>query len=202
MSEGQQRDLTCTRCKEAVGENETYCRNCGALFVDPLICSVHHSTPAEGVCVICAKPYCNECGGAVNNIFLCDADADCEIAEGMVRVFGSFDNVQAQYATTCLQQAGFNPFLYSRVRNPGADIVAFTAQRNYGSFPIGELKVLIPFHEALAAEKVLADVIVAERADLPQHVVDATGAVGIAVAVDVEAAILSRDRDEIGRAHV
>ena len=154
MKHSENADLTCGRCGHPVRGADTYCMNCGALFVDSLRCSVHPVVEAEGVCVICAKPFCKECGGESDKIFRCDAHfAEYEIQEGMARVFGSTDNVQAQYVTSCLTQAGLHPFLYSRLFNPGADLVAITGPRNFGRHPVVELKVLVPFAEALEARK-------------------------------------------------
>ena len=151
-----QSDLTCERCGQPVAQNDEFCRNCGALFSDQLRCSVHPSVEAAGVCVICSKPFCKTCGGDANKIFFCDPHfAEYEIHEGMARVFGCTDNVQAQFATTCLEQAGFHPFLYTRMFNPGADLVAVTGPRNFGRHPIMELKVLVPFIEVLKAKKTL-----------------------------------------------
>lgn len=147
--------LVCGRCEEPVTQRDTFCRNCGALFSDDLFCANHKSIHAEGVCVICSKPYCKKCGGDVQKVFLCDEHSDLEIAEGMVRVFGSTDNVQAQFATTCLKQTGYHPFLYSRMFNPGADKVSITPVRNWGNHPIVEQKVLVPFSEFMKASKEL-----------------------------------------------
>lgn len=76
----------------------------------------------------------------------------------MARVFGCFDNVHAQYVTTTLEQAGYHPFLYSRMFNPGADLVSISGMvRNYGNHPIVELKVLVPFPEVLRATESLKE---------------------------------------------
>jgi hypothetical protein len=158
MAESQDSDLTCERCGQSVAQDAVFCRSCGALFSDQPRCSVHHSVEAAGVCVICSKPFCKDCGGDVKKIFLCDSHfAEYEIYEGMARVFGCTDNVQAQFVTTCLEQAGFHPFLYSRMFNPGADLVALTGPRNFGRYPIVELKVLLPFSEVLNAKKTLSE---------------------------------------------
>ena len=85
-------------------------------------------------------------------VFVCDPHWQYEIQEGMARVFGCLDNVQAQYVTSLLEQAGYHPFLYSRIFNPNADMVAVTkVPRNFGNHPIAEMKVLVPFAEVLAA---------------------------------------------------
>src|SRR5205814_2059774 len=129
-------------------------------FADHLVCANHGAVPAEGVCVMCSKPYCRNCGEDTEGVFLCDPHSMYEICEGMARVFGSTDNVQSQYMKTCLEQAGFHPFLYSRRFNPGADLVSIAGiVRNYGNHPIVELKVLVPFAEALLAEKTVQDLL-------------------------------------------
>jgi hypothetical protein len=155
MKKNQKPKLTCGRCKISVQKKDMYCRNCGGLFSDTLYCVKHSSQHADGVCVICDKPYCNSCGAETNNIYLCDGHSGCEIAEGMARVFGSTDYVQVQFAFTCLQQSGYHPFLYSRLFNPVADKVAITALRNFGNHPIEEQKILVPFSEVLSAVKEL-----------------------------------------------
>ena len=155
MKKFQQAKLMCGRCNEPVRQEETFCSKCGGLFSDTISCNKHKSIDAEGVCVICSKPFCGTCGADVNKIFLCNSHSDYEIVEGMARVFGSTDNVRTQFATTCLKQAGYHPFLYSRQFNPGADKVAVTAVRNFGNHPIVELKVLVPFFEVLKAIKEL-----------------------------------------------
>jgi hypothetical protein len=149
-------DFFCSRCKQPAASADTFCRHCGALFTDGIYCSNHPSVPAEGMCVICSKACCKKCGGDSNVVFLCDSHWTYEIEEGMARVFGCTDNVQAQYVTTCLEQAGYHPFLYSKRFNPGADIVSIQRMtRNYGNHPIVELKVLVPFSEVLGAENTL-----------------------------------------------
>ena len=149
-------DLNCDRCGQPVAQEDEFCKNCGALFSEHLRCAVHPSVEASGVCVICSRPFCKHCGGEENRVFLCDPHFDeYEIHEGMARVFGSTDNVLAQFVETCLKQAGFHPFLYSRMFNPGADLVAISVPRNFGRHPIVELKVLLPFNEVLASKQTL-----------------------------------------------
>ena len=147
--------LKCSRCEEPINQKDTFCKNCGGLFSDDLLCVNHKSIKAEGVCVICSKPFCKKCGVEVHKVFLCDKHSDLEITEGKVRVFGSTDNVRTQFAVTCLKQAGYHPFHYSRLFNPVGDKVSITALRNFGNHPIEEQKILIPFPEFIKASKEL-----------------------------------------------
>ncbi len=152
--------FTCSDCGESVLEQVFFCSHCGSIFSNTVCCSIHSTSPADGGCVICSKPFCKECGGKVNHIYLCTTHEVYETYEGMARVAGCTDNVQAQFLTKCLEQAGFHPFLYSRYFNPGADIVAIEKiYRVYGEHPIVELKILVPFQEVLGAEVVLDEIL-------------------------------------------
>ncbi len=156
----QQTDFVCTKCQSDASATDTFCRNCGALFSDAIFCVNHGTMTAAGVCVICSQACCKKCGGNKNGVFLCDLHWEYEIHEGLARVFGSIDNVQAQYVTSCLEQAGYHPFLYSRRFNPGAGMIDTWVRvgiRNYGKHPIVEMKVLVPFSEVLRAEKSLTE---------------------------------------------
>jgi hypothetical protein len=139
---------------------DTFCSNCGTLLFDGISCTHHPSVAAKGVCVICSTPCCKKCGKKSCGVFLCDAHWDYEILEGMARVFGCTDNVQAQFVTACLAQAGYHPFLYSRIANPPADLVGFPKlARGYGAgnHPIPEQRVLVPFGEVLKAQMTLLE---------------------------------------------
>ncbi len=158
MGKSQPSEYSCPRCEAELSEQDQFCPSCGALFADGLFCANHQSTPADGVCVICSKPFCSKCGKASNGIFLCDPHWGYEIQEGMARVFGTMDNVEAQRVTSVLEQAGFHPFLYSRLFNPTADLVAIGGiVRGYGAGnrPIPEQRVFVPFGEVLRAQKTL-----------------------------------------------
>ena len=158
MPDRQDSEFKCERCGSDVKDEDQFCPSCGAIFKEGLVCFRHNSTPAEGVCVICSKPYCHHCGALVNKIFLCDPHSEYECYEGMARVFGHFDNLQAQPATNCLSQTGLHPFLYSRHVNPLPDRPMTAIPRLYGRHTIAEMKVLVPFAEVLEAEKVLSEV--------------------------------------------
>ncbi len=157
MTEDNTTGFACDQCGEPAGKDDTFCKNCGALFAENLVCVNHPSAPAAGVCLICSKPFCKRCGEKSQGVFLCDPHSFYETQEGMARVYGTFDNVQAQYVTSLLEQAGFHPFFYSRIFNPGPDLVALNAPRNFGNYPPGEMKVLVPYGEVLKAEEMLRE---------------------------------------------
>lgn len=165
MDTSQQSEYSCTQCDAAVSDQDKFCANCGALFTDDWFCTNHQSTAAEGICVICTKPFCKKCGKRSENVFLCDPHQGYEIQEGMARVFGTMDNVEAQRVTSYLQQAGYHPFLFSRIYNPNADLVAIGGIiRGFGvgNHPIPEQRVFVPFGEVLRAQKKLHELGVKE----------------------------------------
>jgi hypothetical protein len=155
MEKSKKSKLTCRRCNISVGKKDTFCPNCGGIFSDDVCCTKHKSVHAEGVCVICSKPFCAKCGMDGEKVFLCNMHSEYETFEGMARVFGSMDNVRAQFADTCLKQAGYHPFMYTRKYNPVADKVSITPLRNFGNHPDIEQKILVPFSEVLKAVKEL-----------------------------------------------
>ena len=150
-------DLTCEDCGCEVSGKDAFCPECGGIFTSPTFCATHPGVEAEGVCVICHTGFCAACGSRVSKLFLCNIHSRYEIMEGKARVFGSLDNVQAQYATRCLEHAGLHPFFYSRRYNPGPAVNPFFAWRLFGNHVIQELKVFVPFSEVQDAEKILVE---------------------------------------------
>jgi hypothetical protein len=155
MSEQPNTTLKCGQCSNAVKESDDHCHNCGAMFKEGFVCIHHRSRAAVGVCVICKRPFCDECGSDVMNVFFCSYHSNYEFHEGMPRVFGHTDNVLVQHVTQCLQQAGFHPFLFSRWFSPSADFARWIPFRTYGRTRAVDLKVLVPFSEVIDAEKTL-----------------------------------------------
>ena len=158
MSTEDDDQLMCSRCSNRAKAEDDFCPHCGELFTDGIRCSQHPQLPASGVCIICALPFCDECGGAVVGHFLCAHHDSYEIYEGMVRVYGGLDDVAAQYAQSCLEQSGLHPVLYCR-RQPkgGARFVSalYAAAGDYDGHIVNEIKVMVPCSEVEEAERVL-----------------------------------------------
>jgi hypothetical protein len=160
MASHEPSDSECSHCGGTVTAASQFCPWCGSVFTDNLFCPHHPTDAAVGVCVICSQPCCAKCGGETVGVFLCDTHWQYETHEGMARVYGTIDNVQAQYVTSCLEHAGLHPFLYTRHFNPGPGMINSWARagiRNYGNHTIIELKVLVPFAEVHRAEEVLTE---------------------------------------------
>ncbi len=161
MEESENNTLFCTNCNNPVKEDDDFCPECGSLFIDGVYCENHSENLAEGVCVICSTPYCRKCGAMSNNHFLCNSHDAYEIYEGMARVYGTLDEITAQYAKSCLENEGFHPVLFSREQLYGGQRFVFkhfTSSESLGSI-VSEIKIMVPFQEVLEAEKVLCRII-------------------------------------------
>ncbi len=151
--------VTCRRCQNKVQIDDDFCPNCGELIARDTRCELHSSKPADGVCIICTKPCCSECGHWVNGRFLCNEHDDIEIYEGMARAFGTSDPVQVEHAKDSLERADFHPFVYSRKASPlsvgGPDYSMFRASGEYNGHLINEYKLMVPCQEYPEAIKLL-----------------------------------------------
>lgn len=159
--ESDDNSLVCPVCTEEVEEDDEYCPECGELFTEGIMCNAHPSQRAAGVCVVCAIPFCEQCGGKVNGRFLCDEHSTTEIYEGLARVFGDSDAVQVEFAKTTLEEAGLHPFLFSRKASPlsmgGPDYTLFRASGEYDGHIINEFKLMVPLQEVIAAKAKLRE---------------------------------------------
>jgi hypothetical protein len=151
MTENQQPGTTCSGCGGEVENEAAFCPNCGGLFNDTLSCCNHPSEEADGVCVICRRPYCSDCATWVGQHYLCDPHAEYEIYEGMARIFSSPDATAAEMTSRSLEEGGFHPFLVIRSRTSGPRLTRPISARQSGP----EI-VLVPFGEVIDAEKFLA----------------------------------------------
>jgi hypothetical protein len=161
MDESEFEILTCEICNNPVKDDDDYCPECGALFIEEVFCDNHNNISAEGVCIICSLPFCKECGTIINNHFLCDHHSNYEIYEGMVRVFGSLNDVSVQYAKSCLEQDGLHPVLFCRHQPLGGQRFVFSlfeAEGDYLGNLVNEIKLMVPFQELIKAEDILKSV--------------------------------------------
>lgn len=158
--------FVCPHCDNDVNKDDDFCPNCGTIFIDNLYCNNHKDKPAKGVCVICSVPYCKKCGLRVNDHFLCNNHSDYEIYEGMARVFGTLDDVIAQFAKDCLEKDGLHPYIFCRDQPQGGPRFVnslFAAKGDYLGNIVNEIKVMVPFGEVEDAEKILKSVKLIEQ---------------------------------------
>jgi len=149
-------ELTCGICNNKISGEDEFCPNCGAIFIDDVKCYNHEDSEADGVCVICSFPFCENCGSNINDLFLCNEHEHYEIIQGMAKIFGTSDALQANYIMEILKQEELHPFLFDRKASAislgGTDYSLFRASGEYNGHLINELKILVPFQEILQAE--------------------------------------------------
>jgi len=123
-------------------------------------CETHPGKTAEAVCIICQHAFCEECASWIQGRFLCQDHYEYEIYEGMARVYGTSDPLQAQFIHSSLTDVGLHSFVYSRKTNSislgGADYNLFRPHE--GKISINEIKVMVPCDEVLQAEQVINDI--------------------------------------------
>lgn len=151
--------VVCGICSADAAATDDFCPACGCLLVSTIPCAHHGDRIAEAACIICAEPFCAECGTWVRDRFLCNRHRSYEIIEGMVRIFGVSDSVQAQYAADCLTKARLHPVIFERKASPislgGPDYTLFRASGDADGHIINETKVMVPCQEVPEGEKVL-----------------------------------------------
>lgn len=158
MEETKSDYLYCEECNNHVQEEDDFCTECGALFTDNLFCTRHTDILADGVCILCALPFCKRCGATLNNHFLCNEHNNYEIFEGMVRVYGTLNDVSAQRAKNCLEQAELHPVIFCRHQPMGGARIVYTlfeAQGDYYGNLVNEIKVMVPCQEVFQSEEIL-----------------------------------------------
>jgi len=160
MTESKLNAFECENCKADAQESFEYCPECGSLFVSAK-CDNHTSNDASGVCIICSLPFCSECGGMVNNNFLCESHSGYEIYQGMARVYGSSDAAQADFVQSCLEQDGIKALLYSRKASPislgGTDYSLFRSSGEFDGHIINEIKVMVHCQNVPRAEELIKE---------------------------------------------
>jgi RNA polymerase subunit RPABC4/transcription elongation factor Spt4 len=156
----EQEELECSKCKSHVNGDDEFCPECGTIFEDEIMCSIHTDKEASGVCTICCLSFCEECGAETNKRFLCNSHSGYEIYQGMARVFGDLDDTKAQYVKTCLEQAGLHPIIYCKVQPKGGTRLVYTlfeANGDSGGHIVNEVKVMVPCQEVVTAEDTLRE---------------------------------------------
>lgn len=158
MEEKNEESLVCAQCENDVKKNDDFCPSCEELFLDDTLCDNHDNVLAQGVCIICSVPFCLKCGLKVNNHFLCNEHSAYEIYQGMARIYGTLDDLDAQYKKTCLEQEGLHSLLFCRHQPKGGPEIVyplFEAEGDFWGNIVNEIKVMVPSQEVLRAEELL-----------------------------------------------
>lgn len=146
----------CGQCGEEVTPDSDFCPHCGALFAGSSdeLCETHSGRMATGVCVICRKLVCDECGVLVRGRMHCVEHEGVEIQEDWATIFQSTDPIQCELVKTFLDGIGckvlvqeYTPF--GVAWGDGAEFFNFVKTLGYRT------KVFVPIPEFLRAQSEL-----------------------------------------------
>ena len=144
------REATCIRCGQNAAKPDLFCRHCGQLLGPPPECFHHPHRQARGICVVCFRPCCEECGNDAKGMFLCNIHAICEIRDESALVFETADAERAHRVLNQLRQAGLHPLEHEEAA--GSLDTALMYPEGGGT----EMQIYVPFREFEQADDVLA----------------------------------------------
>jgi hypothetical protein len=100
--------INCSYCGEEITEDSDFCPHCGVLFTKSgqESCDLHTLEPGAGVCIICRKLCCEECGAKVRGRFFCSAHRKVKVEQDWAEVFRSTEISDAELVKSVLESAG------------------------------------------------------------------------------------------------
>jgi hypothetical protein len=150
--------ITCHKCSDEVTADSDFCPHCGTLFVDgkDVFCDEHSKKSALGVCIICQKLVCDECGDKVHGRIFCMLHCKVKVQQDWAEVFRSTDISDAELVKSVLKSTG------QKVSVQNFNSIGFIWDGG-GDSPISRsninkpAKVFVPIPEYLEAMKVVEE---------------------------------------------
>ncbi|HTY37512.1 MAG TPA: hypothetical protein VMH23_10390 [Bacteroidota bacterium] len=150
--------ISCPACLEEITSDSEFCPHCGVLFEAAAgeKCDTHPGNPAVGICIICRRLTCKECGKVVYGRHFCLDHKSVEVQQDWARVFQSTDINDSELVKSLLESSGFkvlvqNFMAIGGVWDGGGDSSISRSNLNKPA------KVLVPIPEFLKAEESLRD---------------------------------------------
>lgn len=149
---------TCSSCKNEVTVDSDFCPHCGILFeqAGAVFCDLHPLEHGVGVCIICRKLCCEDCGATVRGRFFCTVHRKVKAEQDWAEVFRSTEIAEAELVKSVLESAGhkvlvqnFNSIGF--VWDGGGDSPISRSNLNKPA------KVFVPIPEYLDAVKEVAE---------------------------------------------
>ena len=148
----------CHNCSEEVTEDSDFCPHCGVLFAEAgeVFCDEHLQESAIGVCIICRKVCCEDCGVKVAGRIFCQAHRKVKVQEDWAEVFRSTEVADAELVKSLLESTSH------KVLCQNFNSIGFVWDGG-GDSPISRsninkpAKVFVPIPEYLQAMEVVYD---------------------------------------------
>ena len=150
--------ISCSACNEEITPDSEFCPHCGVLFDGAADekCDTHTSNLARGICIICRKLVCGECGKVVYGRRFCLEHQNVEVQQDWARVFQSSDINDSGLVKALLESTGF------KVLGQNFEPVGYVWDGG-GDSPVSRsnvsrpAKVFVPIPEYLRAEEALRE---------------------------------------------
>jgi len=100
--------INCHYCGDEVTVDSDFCPHCGILFAEAgdVFCDEHVQVKALGVCIICRKVCCKQCGVKVRGRFFCSAHRKVKVEQDWAEVFRSTEISDAELVKSVLESSG------------------------------------------------------------------------------------------------
>lgn len=150
--------VSCSSCNEEITVDSDFCPHCGVLFeaAGGEMCETHPANAAQGICIICQKLICEECGKEVWGRRFCLEHRNVEVQQDWAKAFQSTDINDSELVKSLLESNGFkvlvqNFLAIGGVWDGGGDSSISRSNINKPA------KVFVPIPEYLRAEEVLKE---------------------------------------------
>lgn len=113
----------CASCDGEVTEDSDFCPHCGILFerAGKTFCDVHPDETARGLCIICRRLLCRQCGFKKSGRWFCSDHKMVAVEQDWALIYESPDINEAELAKSFLESVG----VHVVVRNFGPNTVVW-----------------------------------------------------------------------------
>lgn len=146
----------CEICENPVAEENDFCPHCGSIYIE-VKCLNHEEKDADGVCVICAEPLCEDCFGDNDEVILCENHAGYEIYKSVAKVYDTQDEDKMLFYKNVMDENDIHNLVFSvkvstKTENDAAPgEIAYSVEET-----VDEYKLMVPLNLVLEAEEILS----------------------------------------------
>jgi hypothetical protein len=138
--------IRCPRCEREIDASDATCAACGQFVDERAACARHPGRNAEGVCVVCGDPVCEECDPTDDVHYTCPNHRTVPVIEGWAQIYSTSDAVEAGLIRENLVSEGLDAAVLSQKDR------SFTVDLG----DLSAVRILVPAYEYLDAMEVIA----------------------------------------------